>query len=179
MPHLWRSGSTFDQYPGSMCVALRSAKSWANSRIWQNETPPRQAKDTMKLLALLFLSLLGLSSSCEAADLRLIDALIQVESSGRDHVVGDNGSAAGPLQVHTSVVADVNRLYGTKYTHREMHDRAKAIEVCSKYLSFYGSEKRLGRPPTMEDLARIWNGGPQGWRRSATLNYWQKVKRHL
>jgi hypothetical protein len=131
----------------------------------------------MKLLVLLLA--LGFSGTCSAADPRLIDALIQVESSGRDHVVGDEGSAIGPLQVHAAVVADVNRLYGTKYTHREMRNRAKAIEVCNKYLSFYGSEKQLGRPPTPEDLARIWNGGPAGWKRKATEGYWQKVRRYL
>lgn len=109
----------------------------------------------------------------------LIPALIQVESSGRDHVTGDNGQAIGPLQIHRVLLEDVNRIYGTTYTHKDMFNRVKAVDVCKKYLTFYGSEKRLGRPPTTEDYARIWNGGPNGWNRKATIRYWQKVKTHL
>lgn len=114
-----------------------------------------------------------------AAEPKLISALIQVESSGRDNVVGDDGQAFGPLQIHQEMVDDVNRLYGTSYTHRDMFTRAKAVDVCHKYLDFYGSEKRLGRPPTAQDHARIWNGGPAGWKRKATQGYWAKVRRHL
>lgn len=115
----------------------------------------------------------------EAADGKLIQALIQIESSGRDNAVGDNGEALGPLQIHQEMVEDVNRLYGTSYKHRDMFVRAKAVDVCHKYLDFYGSEKRLGRPPTSQDHARIWNGGPSGWKRKATQGYWAKVRRHL
>jgi hypothetical protein len=114
-----------------------------------------------------------------AAEPKLVSALIQVESSGRDNVVGDAGQAFGPLQIHREMVDDINRLYGTSYTHRDMFNRAKAVDVCHKYLDFYGSEKRLGRPPTSQDHARIWNGGPAGWKRKATQGYWAKVRRHL
>jgi hypothetical protein len=31
----------------------------------------------------------------------------------------------------------------------------------------------------MEDAARIWNGGPNGWKKKATDSYWQKVARAL
>ena len=130
----------------------------------------------MKLVIALWLLV---SASTYAADPRLINALIQVESSGRDHVTGDAGKAFGPLQIHAALVDDVNRLYGTSYTHKDMFDRAKATDTCHKYLAFYGSEKRLGRPATPEDHARIWNGGPSGHKKPATLKYWQKVRKHL
>lgn len=130
----------------------------------------------MKLLIALWL-LVG--ATTYAADPRLVNAIIQVESSGRDRAVGDNGKAFGPLQIHASVVEDVNRLYGTSYTHKDMFDRVSATDVCRKYIDFYGSEKRLGRAPTVQDHARIWNGGPAGWKHKATEGYWQKVRKHL
>lgn len=131
----------------------------------------------MKKYLILFVVLCSLRAF--AAEPKLVSALIQVESSGRDNVVGDAGQAYGPLQIHQEMVDDVNRLYGTSYTHRDMFNRAKAVDVCHKYLDFYGSEKRLGRPPTPQDHARIWNGGPAGWKRKATQGYWAKVRRHL
>ena len=30
-----------------------------------------------------------------------------------------------------------------------------------------------------EDRARIWNGGPNGYKRASTLNYWAQVQQHL
>ncbi|OHA19666.1 MAG: hypothetical protein A2836_02180 [Candidatus Taylorbacteria bacterium RIFCSPHIGHO2_01_FULL_45_63] len=112
---------------------------------------------------------------------QLIPALIQVESSGRDFVIGDRSlgeKAYGPLQIRKPVVDDVNRAYGTNYRPEEMlGNRKLSIEVCEKYLRLYATPKRLGMEATPEHLARIWNGGPNGWKRNVTLPYWQKVKR--
>ena len=133
----------------------------------------------MRILLTLFLFLAVFAFGIHAADANLINALIQTESSGRDNVVGDGGAAIGPLQIHAGVVTDVNRIYKTKYTHKDMYVRENAIDVCTKYLTYYGSEKRLGRPPTNEDLARIWNGGPNGYKKKATAKYWIRVQKHL
>jgi hypothetical protein len=43
----------------------------------------------------------------------------------------------------------------------------------------YATQKRLGRSPTYEDIARIHNGGPSGHKKSATDGYWLKVKKEL
>ena len=43
----------------------------------------------------------------------------------------------------------------------------------------YATRARLGRSPTDQDLARIHNGGPNGYKNPATLGYWQKVKKYL
>ena len=103
----------------------------------------------------------------------LITALIAVESSGNDQAIGDNGRALGPLQIHRGVVLDVNRITGSNYRHSEMTNRAAARAVCQAYLTHYG------RGATTEQLARRWNGGPTGDRKTATLGYWRKVQKHL
>lgn len=106
---------------------------------------------------------------------RLIDALVQVESNGNPRAVGDNGKALGCLQIWQCVIDDVNQVSRVKYTHADAFDPAKARAICRAYLAHYGTAKRLGRQPTDEDFARIWNGGPAGWKKQSTKSYWKKV----
>ena len=103
----------------------------------------------------------------------LITALIAVESSGNDLAIGDNGRAVGPLQIHRGVVLDVNRFTGSHYRWEAMTNRVQARAVCEAYLKAYG------KGCTTEQLARRWNGGPTGDRKSATEAYWAKVKKQL
>ena len=103
----------------------------------------------------------------------LISALIIVESSGNDRAIGDQGRAIGCLQIHKVVVADVNRITGSNYRHSEMTNRVAARAVCEAYLKAYGKGK------TIEEQARIWNGGPTGNKKQATLGYWNKVSKHI
>ena len=100
-------------------------------------------------------------------------ALLAVESGGNDKAIGDHGRALGALQIHAAVVVDVNRHHGTRYRHADMHDRAKAVRVCSLYLATYAP----GASPEVQ--ARIWNGGPRGASKPATLGYWVKVRREM
>ena len=103
----------------------------------------------------------------------LLAALLAVESGGNDLAIGDNGRARGALQIHAGVVQDVNRHHGTRYTHRDMHDRAKAVRVASLYLQTYAPNA------TPEVQARVWNGGPRGATKAATLGYWTRVRREM
>ena len=110
-----------------------------------------------------------------------IQSLIDVESSGDDAAIGDNGKAKGCLQIWNIVVEDVNRLYNTNYTHDDVFDREKAVQICVYYLTYWGEfyENAMHCKPTYEILARIWNGGPHGWAKDSTLPYWEKVKQRL
>lgn len=120
---------------------------------------------------------------------KLIHALIRKESGdakhpdGFDGAVGDLGlaqKAYGPLQIRQPVCIDVNRTYGTTHNAQEMlNNRAVSIDVCKKYLAIYATRARLGFEPTDEARARIWNGGPAGWKKAATEGYWRDVKKLL
>lgn len=103
----------------------------------------------------------------------LISALMIVESSGNDQAIGDNGRALGPLQIHREVVLDVNRITGSHYRHQDMTNRVAARAVCQAYLEHYGRGKSL------EDQARIWNGGPSGHKKAATVSYWRRVQKAI
>lgn len=119
----------------------------------------------------------------------LLDAIEQVESGGDPNAIGDNGQAVGNFQIHKIYVDDVNRIEKTNHTSKyyspnqyEYYHRENPY--CSRsmvqiYLEHYATKKRIGREPTFEDMARIHNGGPNGWKKESTKPYWQKVKREL
>ena len=106
----------------------------------------------------------------------LIAALIAVESNGNDLARGRHGEL-GALQVRPCVVADVNRLKGTHYRWAEMTNRWAAVGVFRIYTGHYCA--KLGRAVTDQDRARIWHGGPTGWKRRQTLVYWKRVQARI
>lgn len=110
--------------------------------------------------------------------IEIIAILIQIESGGVDHAIGDNGDALGCLQIHAIYVADVNRVYHTNYTHKDALDRKKAIEMTQLYLMHYATKERLGREPHIQDFVRIHNSGPNGYKKDCSIKYWNKFQKH-
>jgi len=106
----------------------------------------------------------------------LVAAIIAVESGGNDWARG-RASELGALQIRAGVVRDVNHRFGLQYKHNDMTNRAAAIHVFDCYMKMYATENRLRRPVTDADRARIWNGGPDGWRKAATIGYAERVRR--
>lgn len=118
---------------------------------------------------------------------QLIFALAIVESSLNPLAVGDNGNAVGYLQITPAVVQDVNTFYGTTYEMDDRYDTRKSVEICKKYLKYWGEvfEKKTGRPPSAEIYAKMWNGGCYAWKKTdpkvlKNLDiYWEKVNKQL
>ena len=109
----------------------------------------------------------------------LLAALIAVESSGDPDAVGDNGLAFGCLQLHAAYVQDAAQWAGEAWTHEDAFNLELARKIVRAYMARYATEKRLGKSPTYEDIARIHNGGPNGFKKAATDGYWLKVKKEL
>ncbi len=137
--------------------------------------------------ALITLLFLGLSSHA-LADVpsdELIRALSQHESGNNDQAIGDkhlpkSRRAYGRLQIRQCAVDDVNARYRTNHNAKDcLGDSELSFWICRRYINMYATEKRIGRKPTMEDMARIWNGGPDGWKKESTVKYWCKVRKHL
>lgn len=103
-------------------------------------------------------------------------AIIALESNGNRFAVGDQQRSLGALQIQASVVHDVNRVYGYRFTHQDAFDPIRSKVIMASYLNHYCTRERLGREPTEEDAARIWSGGPEGWRRKSTLPYLRKYR---
>ena len=107
---------------------------------------------------------------------RLINAIHQVETSGRlGPIKGDNGRALGPLQIHRACWIDS----GIPGTYEDCASLEYSKRVFRAYVARYATVARIGRAVTDEDRARIWNGGPNGYRKAATVKYWNKVQGEL
>lgn len=106
----------------------------------------------------------------------LLLAMIAVESNWIEGAQGARGEL-GLLQIRPEVIEDVNRIQKNYYfTAAEARTLNGSLWIAEIYLDHYATRKRLGRQPQLEDMARIWNGGPNGSKRKATLPYWKKVK---
>lgn len=112
--------------------------------------------------------------------IKLILALIAVESGGDPNAIGDGGDAFGILQIHSAYVQDAAEYAKVDWTHEDAFDPEKAKEIFLAYMKRYARDPR--RPEGMsreEFIARIHNGGPNGFKKAATVPYWEKVRRHL
>lgn len=109
----------------------------------------------------------------------LIPLLCRVESNNDPFAIGDDGDALGILQIHRIVIEDVNHIYNMDFNPTDRTYEGKSQLICLLYLAYYGRKYYLdtGREPTKEVLARIWNGGPNGYIKESTIKYWNKVKR--
>ena len=132
-------------------------------------------KKTTAILICCSILIYGFSNK-DYSNLELAKAVHQVESSGRTdkNIIGDNGKAIGPLQIHLSNwkdATDFDKSIGGKYS--DCHKLEYSKLIFDAYLRRYGKGK------TAEDRARIWNGGPKGYEKSATKRYWKEVKKNL
>jgi ABC-type Mn2+/Zn2+ transport system ATPase subunit len=109
----------------------------------------------------------------------IILAILVIESGGNDLAVGDNGMSLGCLQLTEAYVQDASEHANIDWVHNDAFNRQKSIDIFNAYMSRYATPKRLGRPVTVEDIVRIHNGGPNGYKKQTTKKYWQKVKKLL
>lgn len=105
----------------------------------------------------------------------VIGAIIQVESSGNDSAYNKSEDAVGCLQIRPIMVREVNRLLkirgdSRRYTLLNRWNRQKSIEMFLVY------NKNIS---SFEAKARRWNGGCRGMEKTATVKYWNKVKKEL
>lgn len=114
---------------------------------------------------------------------KLVRAIILVESAnkdypnGNDYARGDGGRAYGCMQIHQGTLLDVNAFSNTNYKLQDLlGNRKLSAWVFEQYMKLYAREKRIGRLVTDEDRARIWNGGPNGYKKLSTVKYWNAVK---
>ena len=111
----------------------------------------------------------------------LIEALIFVESRGKEDAIGDTHLGApsiGVLQIRPIMVREVNRILKKKgvkmrFKLQDRFDRGKSIWMFMIWKDYHH--------PTdgFEKIARNWNGGPNGYRFKRTEPYWAKVKKEL
>ena len=107
---------------------------------------------------------------------KLLAAMCEVESNGDCSKIGKVGEL-GCYQIRECFWIDAlehDPSIGGEY--EDVIDREYAEKCIHAYWDRYATEKRLGRPVTDEDRARIHNGGPNGYKKTATIKYWNKIK---
>ena len=121
--------------------------------------------------ALLFLALCATAHAAPPAS--FFRALHVVETSGRrtGAILGDNGRALGPLQIHRGYHTDAR--IGGDYARCADLDYSK--RVVSAYLQRYAPA--AWESGDVKTLARVHNGGPRGANKPATVAYGDKVAR--
>jgi hypothetical protein len=119
------------------------------------------------------LFILCLAVSALPARAGLWEAVCHVESGGNALAIGDKGRAAGIAQIWAITVKDINRFAGTRYTLSDRFDPVKSKEMFNLYVEHYGKGRSL------QYKARLWNGGPGGNSKTATIAYWKKIQKHL
>lgn len=110
----------------------------------------------------------------------LIPVLMVQESGNNPQAIGESGEV-GVLQIRQCVVDDVNRIYGSSWKLHHCKSPVISKEICYAYLSYWGEKYRTetAKKPTYEIYARIWNGGPDGWKKDRTTDYWKEVEVRL
>jgi len=104
-------------------------------------------------------------------------AIEYVESRGNANARNASEDAVGILQIRRIVVDDVNRILAgqksaKRYTYEDRWDTDKSREIFHIYSKHYCDVRGIY---TEEFIARNWNGGPNGYKKSATAAYWHKV----
>lgn len=114
----------------------------------------------------------------DALERSVLDSVRQVESGGHpnpERAVGDSGKAIGPYQIWHAYWADALE-YDPSIggTYADCRNAAYAERVILAYWHRYAPPS-----PSAEQLARIHNGGPKGWKSKATLKYWLRVQANM
>ena len=105
-----------------------------------------------------------------------------VESSNNTKAYNKKENAKGILQIRPIYVDDVNRIVGYKrFTYNDAFSRTKSIIMFNIYTTHYGKRytRLTGRIATNMIKAKLHNGGPNGFKKTATKKYWRKVKQNL
>lgn len=127
----------------------------------------------------IFSFFIALSINAANLDNKFVHALHMVESGGRvGKIVGDNGRALGPLQIHKEYWKDAiayDNTIGGSYSDCTKLDYS--IKIVTAYLNRYAQNAILSKD--YKKLARIHNGGVKGNNKEATIEYWNKVNKFL
>ena len=129
----------------------------------------------VKQVVTALLLLLATTASGIAADFAgFVRAVHTVETGGRvGPILGDGGRALGPLQIHRGCFKDS----GVAGRYEDVTSLPVARAVMHGYLSRYAPGALASGD--WATCARIWNGGPKGASKTATLAYWAKVEAKL
>lgn len=111
---------------------------------------------------------------------KFMDAIRTIETGDKANgglgAVGDHYAAIGPYQIHKDCYKDACEYDPTLVKDHKYEDCLKDKEYSERVLQAY-INRYLPKGGTFEDAARIWNGGPKGYKKKSTLGYLAKFKK--
>ena len=131
------------------------------------------------VLAFILALLLGAIAHADPKGLeKFLSAIRQVETGGmKDNGIGakgDKGQSIGPYQIQKGYWAD-SRLSGT--WEQCLTDKSYSEKVMVAYWKRYCP--KAFEAGDWETLARVHNGGPKGYKKQATMKYWERVQKAM
>jgi hypothetical protein len=111
-------------------------------------------------------------------DSDFINAIGHIETLNTDSLIGDSGRAYGRYQMHAVCVKGSGLKDLLNYQHKDMFDSVKSDHVfwAAMGVHCYTYAQKHGKYPNLGELARMWNGGPNGHKKQSTLNYLKKFE---
>lgn len=94
------------------------------------------------------------------------------ESKGNPRPPDGKAGEVGVYQIRQCVVDDVNFFCKKSYKLEDCRNEETAKEIAIQYLYVWGTKKNL---TTAKELARCFNGGPNGNKVKATITYWKQI----
>lgn len=112
--------------------------------------------------------------TCDSEFMRKIGYL---ESGNTDSLFAQGGKGRYGIYEVCVIGSGLNALLN--YSHADMHSKENADRVFWAMMGIFAYQywQRNGNPPTYEDLARMWAGGPLGYEKAATLYYISKFRK--
>lgn len=117
----------------------------------------------------------------------LWSAICTVESENHPTAHNVAEDARGIAQIRKVLVMDVNRILAQRYpwfpefTHDDAWCPTKSAMMYYVYMTHYGNAyyQYYNSEPSLGTLAAIWNGGPRGYKKTATIDYVAKIEEAL
>jgi hypothetical protein len=128
---------------------------------------------------------LGVVMDCsKAPDLATTDldrvwkSICLVESENDPLAFNKVEDAVGIAQIRPCCLQDCNTIVGEpRWCFSDRFDPEESKAMFEAYTTYYCKKHDVDTTP--ENRARIWNGGPHGFRKGSTLDYWGRVQRRM
>jgi hypothetical protein len=105
----------------------------------------------------------------------LMEAQIQVESTGNPNAYNRKEDAVGILQIRPIMVREINRQLGMAGMEKRFTLSDRWSDSTSRNM-WWTYVNLVHKDHSPERIARCWNGGGNGHKKQSTQIYWNKVK---
>jgi hypothetical protein len=115
----------------------------------------------------------------DTCDSEFIRKIGQIETGNNDSLTEVGGHGKGRYQIYNICVKGSGLTDLLGYTHNDMFKHEKSVHVFWATMGIFCHTyaQKHGHYPTYEQLARMWCGGPEGYKNNATLNYLNKFRK--